>query len=72
MDLTTNQINTNPVTNSNPSTITDQEIQSNKKTPSERITELKKLFQNDLISKDEFELKKKMIIDELWESSLLI
>ena len=65
MDLTTNQINTNPATKSNPSTIADQEIQSNKKTPSERITELKKLFQNDLISKDEFDLKKKMIIDEL-------
>jgi len=65
MDLTTNQINTNPVTNSNPSTITGQETQSIKKTPSERITELKKLFQNDLISKDEFDLKKKMIIDEL-------
>ena len=59
MDLTTNQMNTNP------SNIKNQEIKPNTKTPSERITELKELFQNDLISKDEFELKKKLIIDEL-------
>ena len=45
---------------------------TNKKSPSERIKELKELLQNDLISKDEFDLKKKLIIDELWKNSLLI
>ena len=59
MDLTTNQMNTNP------SNIENQEIKTNTKTPLERIAELKELFQNDLISKDEFDQKKKLIIDEL-------
>ena len=63
MKAVPNNINSNP--SSSPSTATNQEIKTNTKTPSERIKELKELLLNDLISKDEFELKKKLIIDEL-------
>lgn len=59
MDMTNNNMNTNPSTNST------QENKSDKKTPAERIIELKELLGNDLISQEEFNLKKKLIIDEL-------
>ncbi len=51
--------------NMNPSPAPQPEIKTTKKTPSERIIELKELLQNDLISQEEFDLKKKLIIDEL-------
>jgi len=53
------------MTNKNMSTAPNPEIKSNKKTPSERIIELKDLLQNNLITQEEFDLKRKTIIDEL-------
>jgi len=53
MDLTNTNVNPNP------------EIKSNTKTPTERIIELKELLKNELISQEEFDQKKKLIIDEL-------
>ena len=53
------------MTNKNMNTTPNPEIKNNKKTPAERIIELKDLLQNNLITQEEFDLKKKIIIDEL-------
>ena len=53
------------MTSKNMNTDADPEIKTYKKTPAERIIELKDLLQNNLINQEEFDLKKKKIIDEL-------
>ena len=52
MDMTNKNMNT-----------TNPEKKSIKKTPAERIIELNELLQNNLISQEEFDSKKKKIID---------